>query len=424
MFRSAPCLLVLALASLTFAQSPTPNSEVEKLKEQVKAKSQQIGNLVSSGKLPDSDQAQKLLEQLVLELRLIREQLTRLQGDGTAAQTPAAAAPGSLRVGGWAHFQYQDTDRKGSGFGSVPFDAFRFRRVRIILENTPTDRTQGRVSFDLATGTAETATQLRDVWMMFHFGPQKFKTRDSIIAGQQPLPLGYELERSSADREMPERSQFNQLLFRTERSRGVQVRHESGCWLVRGGVFNALTINDPEQANLSPGVGDKLVGVAAVRYKGHGFQAGLSALSGGRPAYTANNATSPEVGRRFAYADLVVPHAFGSRVTVMGELMKGHDRLPNATANPSLFATNMTAFSLVGITDVNAHDRVALRWEHFDPDTSSAGNALHGLGVAYLHEIDKNARLTLGHEIFVDQSRSSVGQTRYANTYFRLTFRF
>ncbi|MGV3617467.1 MAG: porin [Fimbriimonas sp.] len=405
------------LAVSAFASDGVDQKEVQRLRAAAEAKTKEIGKLAESGQLPTNDEALKLLQQMVQELGEIRERLKRLESN---ALTPSQVAATKVLWGGYVQFQYQDTDRKGAS----QFDAFRFRRVRIGFNDQVDPRLNLRVSFDLATGTNQMQAQLRDAWGVYDFSGGSKLGRDRVWAGQMPIQLGYELDRSSADREVPERSQYNQILFNTERSRGVRIRHEGKTGRLEAAVVDALSVNDPEQANLSSGPGNKLATVVGARLNHKNGSIGVSGMAGDRPAYTANSATSPEVPRRFAYLDADYKGFLTPRLTLRGELMTGRDRVPNATADPGRDDHDMAGYHLMGVYQLSSLDQFAVRWEHFDPNTSAGGNALHGIAASYVRNLTPHSKIMLAHEVFVDQARSSQGQTRYEVTTLRLQVRF
>jgi hypothetical protein len=416
--RGILSLACLAAALAVSAQTPDRAAEVARLKKAAEAKTKQIGELARKGQLPTSDEALKLLQQMVDELKTIREQLRRLEGDAA----PVPPSESRFHWGGFGQFQYSDTDRKGSN----QFDAFQFRRLRLVLDDAIAPRFSARVSFDLAAGTNTNSLALRDAIFAWDASGGSRLGRDLLWAGQFAVPVGYELERSELEREFPERSQFNSLLFATERSRGLEYRRTDGRWLLRAGGFDALTIGDPEQANTAPGPGDRLAATVGARYSPSKDTAvGLSGFAGERPAYTVGANSSPKTARRFLYVDGRLGGLLNGKLTFLGEGMVGHDRVPSATANPALDGNDLAGYSLVGVFGLSMRDRLAFRWEGFDPDVDSGGNALHGLGLAYLRDLTPNVRFTLAHEAFVDESRRiSFGQTRYGQTIMRLQVRF
>ncbi|MCS6949887.1 MAG: porin [Armatimonadota bacterium] len=321
-----------------------------------------------------------------------------------------------FRAGNYVQFQYRDTNEPGG----TP-DAFALRRFRISQTNVVDPRTSMRLTFDVATGTDTLQAQLRDAQLIYDIEPSDVKVGVQLLLGQQPLPLGYELERSSADREFPERTFANRTMFNGERGRGLYLRYGTSMnSLVHIGVWDALTFNDPEQRGRAPGVASRLAVSAGFRLYSTIYDFGISYFAGKRPAFTAGNQTSPEVDRRFLFVDgsyigLLVPNLF-----VRAEAMFGKDRVPSTTANPNRTAKDMTAWHVVLGYNLSSRNQLALRYEQFDADRDSVGNTVYGYGAAYIYYINPGARVTAAYEVFFDPSRTP---NRYHVTTLRLQFR-
>jgi hypothetical protein len=58
-----------------------------------------------------------------------------------------------------------------------------------------------------------------------------------------------------------------------------------------------------------------------------------------------------------------------------------------------------------------------LRYEQFDPDRDTNGNAVHGYGVAYVYYINPGARVTAAYEVLFEP-------TKTPNRYHATTLRF
>jgi hypothetical protein len=90
---------------------------------------------------------------------------------------------------------------------------------------------QAVVYFDgnTASGTTRNITLLEayltllDPWTPDH--------RHGLTIGQMNVPFGYEIERSSSVRELPERSRAENVLFAGERDRGVKLVSQWTPWL-------------------------------------------------------------------------------------------------------------------------------------------------------------------------------------------------
>lgn len=373
--------------------SPSHSEEVLRRLEQVEARLDEIQHTLR--------EIQRWMDEQTESLRVMSNDIAQLQ---------------RFRAGNYVQFQYRDTNEPG---GSP--DAFALRRIRLSQTNIIDARTSMRLSFDIAAGTDTLQAQLRNAQLIYDIEPSDVRVGTQLLLGQQPLPLGYELGRSSAEREFPERTYANRVLFNGERGRGVYLRYGTSTnSLVHVGVWNALTINDPEQRGRAPGVGSRLAMSAGFRLYSRAYDFGVSLFAGKRPAFTADNQTSPEVDRRFLFLDgsyigLLVPNLF-----VRAEAMFGRDRLPSTTAHPSRTAKEMLAWHVVLGYNLSARNQLALRYEQFDADRDSAGDAMHGYGVAYIYYINPGARVTAAYEVFRDPSRMPQ---RYHATTLRLQFR-
>jgi len=371
----------------------------------------------------DLDVILKRLEEIEQKLSQMQSEIAHIQG-WIEGQTESLMVMANditevkrFRASNYVQFQYRDTNEPGSSLN----DAFMMRRIRVSQTNTVDPRTSIRLSFDVATGTDTLQAQLRDAQLIYDIEPSDVKVGVQMLLGQQALPLGYELERSSAEREFPERTYYNRVMFSGERGRGLYLRYGTGLnSLVHAGVWNALTFNDPEQRGRAPGPGNRLAVSAGWRYFTTQYDLGVSTFIGKRPAFTAGNQTSPMVDRRFVYVDgsyigLILPQLF-----VRGEVMFGKDRVPSTTANPNRVAKDMLGWHAVLGYNISSRNQLVLRYEQFDPDRDTNGNAVHGYGVAYVYYINPGARVTAAYEVLFEPTKTP---NRYHATTLRFQFR-
>jgi len=414
------------------------NAEMAELKDKAVVVTKSIGELASSGKLPTSDDAIKLMQDMVKQMADISEQLKKVHDDVEGIKGWIEGQNEALPImtndvlelkknkdGTYIQFQYRDTDQKGGAT-----DSFNLRRVRIGSTQTIDPKTSLKWSFDLATGTNQTNAQLRDAFLIYDIEPSLDKVGAQLTAGQQPLPLGYELERSSSEREFPERANYNTKMFNGERGRGVNLKYGlSDSDFLQIGFWNSMTFNDPEQSALAPAPESRLGMSAGVRHYGKNFDLGISAFKSQRPSIITGSGsgavTHPRVDRQFVYLDgtyvgFIVPEMY-----IRGEVMIGKDRVPvSGTPTAAANRTDMTGYQLQLGYNLNPNNQVHVRLENFDPNKASGSNALRGYGMAFTHYLNQSAKFTASHEIFEDASRTSLSQLRYGVTTFRLQFKF
>lgn len=414
------------------------NAEMNDLRDKAVVVTKNIGELASSGKLPTSDDAIKLMQDLVKQMADISEQLKKVHDDVEGIKGWIEGQNEALPImtndildlkknkdSTYIQFQYRDTDQKGGAT-----DGFNLRRVRIGSVQTIDPKTSLKWSFDLATGTNQTNAQLKDAYLIYDIEPSIEKVGVQLTAGQQNIPLGYDIERSSSEREFPERSQYNQKMFNGERGRGVNFKYGfSDHDFFQIGAWDALSFTDPEQSALAPAPESRLGVSAGVRHYGTNYDFGISAFRAQRPEIVTGSGggavTHGRVDRQFIYLDgnyvgFLVPEMY-----IRGEVMIGKDRVPvsGTPASPGL-RTDMTGYQLQLGYNLNASNQFHVRYENFDPNKATASNALRGYGMAFTHYLNHNAKFTASHEIFEDNSRTSLSQLRYGVTTFRLQFKF
>lgn len=422
-----------------------------------------IGKLAASGKLPQDQEAMKLMKEMVETLQEIQDRLKKIDDEieeikgwieGQNENLPILGSDVAdlkrSKWGNYVQFQYRDTDQVGGAT-----DAFAFRRIRLGITQTIDPRTSIKVSFDLAqnaTGLSNnSAAQLRDAFLIYDIEPSDVAVGTQATIGQVPMPLGYELERSSSEREFPERAQYNRIMFDGERGRGINLKKGLGNnALAHVGVWNALTFNDTETRDVTGSTANRLGVTAGLRYYTNKLDMGLSGFWSSRPPRQAGyiGASTTRVfsddidNRHFYYADLSYVGLFLPGLFVRAEGMVGFDRVPLAINSTTTGSTNsgisdpndrrltgkdMTGWQLMLGYNFDARNVLAFRYEQFDPDMDRPDNLFSGYGASYIYYINPGARITLAHEVFEDQARtnvSGVSDRRYGVTTVRLQFRF
>lgn len=402
-------------------------TEVGLLRSRAKAVTDAIGAMAAQGQIPTNDQSVDQLKKLVEELAKINEQLKKLQEDvegingwieGQNESQPVLLQDvENLKKATWGNYmQFQFNDAQNNPSIPRPNDGFNLRRVRLSTTNKIDPRTSMKISFDMAAGNRRVTADLKDAFMTYDIEPSFEKTGIQLIAGQQPIPLGYELERSSSSREFPERAQYNQRLMAGERGRGVQLKYGLGeNAYVHAGVWNSLTVNDPQQTeldtfrNLS---GTRMAGSAGVRYHTRNLDLGLSGFVGYRNdiTFTPTGGTpiTTEGGQRqFIYLDGTYVDFLVPNLTLRGEMMFGKDRVPQFSGSGVTRTTassfgNVRGHQLQLTYKLDQRNSLSARYEFFDPNTKNDDN-IFGWGLAYSHLINSGLKLTLAHEIFREQ---------------------
>jgi hypothetical protein len=408
-------LLSLAALVTVFASAhgsdQTQKAEAAVLAKRAEAVTKKIGELASSGKLPATDEAISLLRTLVDELSEIRERLKALEGD---VKTVKAASKTTLS--GYLQFQYRDSDQPGG----QP-DAFQIRRARLNLSHNADPRTLVRFSADFATGTNQLQAQLRDAFALYSFPGWPNQGGAQAQGGQFALPISFQLTRGDLEREFPERTQYMNGLFNGERSRGVvgRVALGNGVTVFAGGM-NALTINDPEQANVAAGPGSKLAALGGVTYSKQGMELAVTGFGGKRAGTTNNSVAVPDTDRRWVTFNAGYDNAARSRFNARGEFMVGKDRVPGASTAPLMNGTDMRAWHLQVGYRFSTVDGLYLRYENWDRNTGTPGFVQKVWGLAYQRDLTAAIRFVGAFENVEDDMLAR----KFGITTLRLQYRF
>jgi hypothetical protein len=412
--------------------------ESKTLKEDATNITKKIGELASSGKLPQDAAGVQTLQDLVNQLKGINDRLSIIERaiedimgyiEGQKEKLPFLANDVSnlkrTTFSSSMQTQYRDSDLPGQN------DGFAMRETRLGVTHKINDRAKFKLQIELAGSDfgsvvnepTQSTAQMRDAFLTYDIQPGPYGT--SAIMGRQSLPIGYDIERSSTEREFPERAIYNTTFFPGERSTGIQLRHGLGPnGTVYVGAMNALTYNDPQQRTVQGPPGNRLAVLGGARYLNKKFNGGISGFFGKRASQSGPNVgeINPTNDRRFIYIDGAYTGLGDPRIVARAEMMFGHDRLPTAGFTGGNDARDVTGSQFQLGYRFNPQNELHARYETFDPDTDAGADRYTGTGLALLHYINPNARITLASERIRDLARTT--KKRYGITTLRVQFKF
>lgn len=307
-------------------------------------------------------------------------------------------------------------------FSSANTNRFYIRRGRLKLTYDSSPLSQAVVYFDGGEDRAVTLLEayvtLKDPWTPNH--------RHALNVGQMNVPFGYELERSSSVRELPERSKAENVLFKGERDRGLTLTSQ---WLPRlqtvVGLVNGGGIKHVDFPNSTPRNGKDLVGRA--RWSQGIFDVAGSIYSGKNVVPLAadtfmvadgsyqHDKTRYGVDAQFYYQ---LPTIGGG--SLKGELYSGHEVNPDSLAaltlskkparalgrvltswganHTSHLATDFTGWYAMWVQNLGEQLQVAGRYDFFDPNTDVEHDQYQRLGGAINYFYDGNTRITVAYD--------------------------
>lgn len=399
--------------------------EIKQLADDAKRITASIGELAAKG-VEAKDDTVAVMQDLVDQLREVNKRLDTLTEEVEGLKGWVEGQNEALpimsfdinelkrnRNTNYMQFQFRDASGKAGGFaaGRGKQHAMVFRRIRIGLQQTIDPKTRIRLSFDGATGTTNTAFELRDAILDYDIVPSDVRVGTMLSAGQQAIPLGYELARSSGDREFPERATYNRVFFDGERFRGLNIIHGlSDHAMLTAGLGSSLTFNDPEQRGLAAAPGGRMGGHVGFRLFDTNYDFGISHFQGERPELRLGTPTviHPEFTRRYTYIDGTLVNVLNTGLILRAEGMIGHDRrpidrtattgLPTAPRNPA----DISGYQLQLGYNLDTRNQIFTRYAVTDFNTDTDFNSVKEYGIAYRYFINPGATATLSWETFQD----------------------
>ncbi|NOT34790.1 MAG: hypothetical protein HOP12_11550 [Candidatus Eisenbacteria bacterium] len=305
-------------------------------------------------------------------------------------------------------------------------DRFYLRRARLKLTYDPTSRSHAVLYLNGAsTGNTlnitllEAYVSLLDPWTTDH--------RHQLWVGQMNVPFGWEVERSSSARELPERSRAENVLFPGERDRGVKlVNPWTPHFETTLGVFNGGGTLDATFGTEDPTRAKDLVGrarfsqgrfdVAVSGYRG----STLVPLTGGDVALDKTRFGAdaqaywelPSAGGGSLRAEWYAgtqPNADSLKTLVVAPTSGNPVTLLRAGADPSHLATEFHGGYVMWAQNLGDQAQLAARYEFFDPDDAVEHDQFERLSVGANFFYDGTTRLTLAYDIPRTDLRNASG---------------
>jgi len=283
-------------------------------------------------------------------------------------------------------------------------DYFYIRRGRLKLTYEGSKYYQAILQID----AAKASIVLKDAEgrLMLPLG----QTLLTLDMGQFKWPFGWELVRSSSDREMPERTKACGTLMPGERDRGIMFGVTAPKYVqFNVGLFNGYGIQDSGYPVITPVREAALVSRLGLDF---GF------LTLGGSAFTGNSSNRPstDVGttkfntrakNRFG-SDLHVYYAIpvvgGGRVDLEG--YSGKDWSTSKNSGKGGYASSLGGYVQL-VQNFLKSEQLAVRYDYWDPDRNVEADGINTLEFAlnYFFVYDPNAKITVAYDIPVNTNK-------------------
>lgn len=300
---------------------------------------------------------------------------------------------------------------------------FYIRRGRLKLTYDSSPLSQAVVYIDGGTDRTirllEAYVTLLDPWTPLH--------RHALTVGQFNVPFGYEIERSSSQRELPERSRAENVLFAGERDRGVKlVSAWTPLFETAFSVLNGGGVNHPDFPNTDPT--SKKDVTARARFSQGTVDLAVS-------SYLGRNIiplTGPDVEldkTRLGLDGQVfyeTPRFGGGSIKAEGYVGKNANadsitaltvtsatapvRTLRAGANIDHLATDFSGWYAMVVQNFGDQVQAAVRWDAFDPNTDIDHDQFERLGLALHYFYDGFTRVTVSYDApYTDRADTGGG---------------
>lgn len=309
-------------------------------------------------------------------------------------------------------------------------DRFYLRRARVKVTYDPSSLTQAVVYLNGASSGNTLNLTLLEAYVTL-LDPWTPDRRHQLTIGQMNVPFGWEIERSSSTRELPERSRAENVLFPGERDRGFKLVSQ---WTPRLetviGAFNGGGPLDATFGTEDPTRGKEIVG--RVRWSQGMFDAAVSGY-GGQAVLPLTGPDATLDRTRFgadAQAYWELPSAGGG--SLRGEWYSGTN--PNAdsikawvqaptTANPVTLLkpgaaaghldTGFRGWYAMLVQNLGESAQLALRVDEYDPDLDVEHDQYRRFGAALHLFYDGTTRFTIAYD--VPRTETAIGGGRYTD---------
>ena len=245
-----------------------------------------------------------------------------------------------------------------------------------------------------------------------------------LTMGQFNVPFGFEIERSSSVRELPERSRAENVLFSGERDRGVKLESQWTVHLKTSlAVLNGGGINSTDFANTDPTRGKDVV--ARARWSQGVWDAAASYYWGRQvTALTGPDVLTDKTRVGFdAQGFWTLPHAGGG--SLRAEIYAGHDvnadslkslvvatssRLLKAGARGEHLASDMRGGYVMAVQNLGDRFQAVARYDLYDPNTDLNHDQFRRLGFGLNAFYDGFTRLTVSYDATTTDAAAGAGR--------------
>jgi phosphate-selective porin len=333
-----------------------------------------------------------------------------------------------IKVSGYVQAQWETYGadlEKSNGYSNT----FYIRRARIKFTYEPTDGIKFVLQPDLSTGNLV----LKDAYAVVNIPKLKNWT---LWAGQMNRP-DYEVEYSSSQREVLERSRYTTTIYPGEREIGAKLEYNGTKIPV---LFQLMAMNgnftgtQAKDVDSRKDVMARLVYSVKLRDAGVGIDFGANHYFGSNLAKTNKYVKNSDGtldslnnvwryldkhwtgGEIRIYADVLggmsVKSEYVSGINSVASTVAGTSTRAQLLASPSLY-NNFTGYYVYLIKNIGAKNQFVARYDYYDPNNKLSGDAAGNniyyktWTLAWQYYLNDNIRITLNYLMPKNEINSS-----------------
>jgi hypothetical protein len=370
---------------------------------------------------------------------------------------------GRIGISGYMQPQFQVAQSKGAqsfiggNFEPGVNNRFMLRRGRIRFDYLYFAKNNGpSVQFVFQFDGTERGVNIRDFWGRIHENKLRMF---SLSMGMFARPFSYEINRSSLNRESPERGRLTQLLMKTERDMGAMLtfnpRNEDAklkYLKIDAGVFNGQGLAATKDFDSHK---DFIIRVAhQPRFisKNIEWSGAVSWLNGGLVQNTKyvyrtdklNNQKDYVIDSSLSNVGKIAPrdyygadmqfklhHAAGVTELRMEYITGEHTSSLHSTETPTLLFTGNEGYYIRKFNGgffyllhniINEKHQLAFKYDWYDPNTSVKGQEIGDgnsltvadvrydtFGAGYIYYLNKHLKVTAWYDRVINEKTSLIG---------------
>jgi hypothetical protein len=411
MLHAVALAAILAIPATVRAEQGTPESDTSSTRENPPVTQAQLRGLLEG------------MHEQVTTMQADLDKVKKLKFSGYV-QVRAEVGEGSsdsVKVTG-------ASSSSAGTFTTANVSRFYIRRGRLKLIYDSSPLSQAMIYLDGGTDRTvrllEASITLLDPWTTLH--------DHRLTVGQFSVPFGYEIERSSSVRELPERSRAENVLFSGERDRGIKLESQ---WTPRlkttVALLNGGGINSADFPNTDPTRGKDLV--ARARWSQGAWDAAASYYFGHQttpltgPDIETDRTrlgfdtqvfySAPALGGGSLRAEIYAGHdantdSLKSIVVAVTSGATGGARVLAAGRESGHVATDVRGGYLMLVQNLGERAQFVARYDRWDPDTNKEHDQYERLGFGVNAFYDGFTRLTVSYDAISTETSAGAGRWR------------